>query len=99
GRRLHDLAHCALVFVPLDPPADMPKVGRVRLDPFARLRLLADAYGLAPDRSELVEIMGRRIAGGSDFVQRRVAAGDPAFTKLWSNKGYRGRYKARQRWF
>ena len=59
GTRLHDLARLALMTVPIDTPEDAARTGRGGLDPFTRLRVVADAYGLARDR---VRARGRRRA-------------------------------------
>ncbi|HWA63683.1 MAG TPA: phosphotransferase [Caulobacteraceae bacterium] len=49
GRRLHDVAHLAWQFVELGPThPDAAQAG-------AHLRLIADAYGLGPERADLVE--------------------------------------------
>ena len=48
GSRVYDLARLALMTVPVDTPEDAARTGRGDLDPFARLRVVADAYGLAP---------------------------------------------------
>ncbi|MHB1785426.1 MAG: phosphotransferase [Acidimicrobiales bacterium] len=47
GRRLYDLAQLAKMCVPLDTPEDAAVWGRGSLDPFFRLRVVADSYGLA----------------------------------------------------
>ncbi len=48
GRPLFDLAVMARMCVPLDTPADAAVWGLGSLDPFRRLRLVADSYGLPP---------------------------------------------------
>ncbi len=47
GRRVYDLARLALMTVPLDTPEDAARTNRGGLDPFTRLRVVADGYGLA----------------------------------------------------
>jgi hypothetical protein len=99
GRRIFDLAAFASMCVPLDAPADAGRTGRSGLDPFTRLRLIADAYGLPPGRGELVRLISARFEHGADFVQRRVDAGIPAFVQMWQASGGRERYDRRRRWF
>lgn len=99
GSRVFDLAALASMCVPLDAPGDAPRTGWAPLDPFARLRVAADAYGLPPDRSELVERIAESMAGESAFVQRRVEAGEDAFVKMWQQMGGKARYKRRRLWF
>jgi len=99
GSRTFDLASFARMCVPIDAPEDAAVVGFADRDPFARLRLVADAYGLAPDRSELVDTLGLQIAHRGAFVRRRVEAGDAAFKKMWNDTGGAARYERRHRWF
>jgi hypothetical protein len=99
GRRTFDLAAFASMCVPLDAPIDAARNGRAGLDPFTRLRLIADAYGLPPGRGELVELISARFEHGGDFVQRRVDAGIPAFVQMWHESGGRERYERRRDWF
>ena len=50
GRREYDVAQLAKMCVPLDTAEDAARLGRGSLDPFARLRVVADHYGLPADR-------------------------------------------------
>jgi hypothetical protein len=99
GRRTFDLAAFASMCVPLDAPNDLGRSGRSGLDPFTRLRLVADTYGLPPGRDELVGLIAERFEHGGDFVQRRVDAGIPAFVQMWQEAGGRERYERRRLWF
>jgi hypothetical protein len=99
GRRTFDLASFASMCVPLDADEDAARTGRSGLDPFTRLRVVADAYGLPSDRRELVDLIGDRFASGGEFVQRRVDAGIEAFVEMWNMMGGKERYERRQRWF
>ena len=61
GRRLHDLATFARMNVPMDADDDAVLLGRTPpFDPFRRLRVVADAYGLPPDRRRAARRPGRR---------------------------------------
>ena len=48
GRPVYDLAHLARFWVPIDDDFDQARVGWHPTDQPARLRLVADAYGLGP---------------------------------------------------
>ena len=100
GRRAWDLAAFARMCVPIDTPEDAARTGRGDLDPFGRLRVIADAYGLAPaDRTLLVDLLGDQIERAGEFVERRVAAGEQAFVEMYQAMGGRARYDRRRRWF
>ncbi|MDQ2728103.1 MAG: phosphotransferase [Actinomycetota bacterium] len=99
GRPLYDLAVMARMCVPLDTPEDAAVWGRGSLDPFRRLRIVADSYGLPPDRDELVRIIERQMAYGGEFVRRRVERGEPAFVEMWERMGGQARYDRRRDWF
>ena len=100
GRRVFDLAAFATMCVPLDTEDDAARLGRAGLDVPARLRLLADAYGLdAAQRAELLVVIGERVRDGGQFVLRRVQAGEPAFVQMWQDMGGMARYDRRRAWF
>jgi hypothetical protein len=101
GRRLHDLSQLAKMCVPLDTADDAARLGRRPFDPFGRLRIVADAYGLPPDRSALLDVIGesmRRSRTGG-FVAERVQRGEPAFIAMWNEMGGVARYERRYEWF
>ena len=99
GTRVWDVACFARMCVPIDSPEDAVRMRRPVGDPFRRLRLVADAYGLPPDRTELVELLGMQTSAGGWFVKRRVDAGDEAFTRMWKETGGAERYDRRRDWF
>ena len=99
GRRVWDVAAMARMCVPIDTDEDAARTGRAGLDPFTRLRVVADAYGLAPDeRPDLVEALVMQADHGGAFVRRRVEAGEPAFVAMWEQMGGQERYDRRARW-
>jgi len=100
GRPVYDLAQMARMCVPIDDDVNAARLGWEPADRAARLRLVADAYGLeAPGRRELSEILAAAMARGGEFVRRRVEAGDPNFIKMWNEMGGQARFDNRRRWW
>jgi len=99
GRRVFDLASLAIMCIPLDSPADAARTGRDDLDPFRRLRLVADAYGLPSNRNDLVAAIAERFADLGTSVRRRAENGDVAFKAMWVEIGGQERYVRRRDWF
>jgi hypothetical protein len=80
GERLHDVAHVCWQYVPLGPAATAPA---------ERVRLIADAYGLA-DRDHLIETVlwwQDRCWRG---IEAAADAGEPAMVRLRDLGGSRG---------
>lgn len=83
GRPLWDLAFSAWYWVPVVPEEIRGIEGMGGLDALRRLRVLADAYGLDDaGRHTLVELFPLVTESCRLFVARRVASGDPIFTKI-----------------
>jgi len=99
GRRVHDLAAFACMCVPLAAEEDAVMLGRGPSDPFHRLRVVADGYGLDEDRGPFVDAIAEWIARGGEFVLRHVEAGEPAFIQMWEETGGMARYDRRRAWF
>lgn len=100
GRRNHDLAAFARMCVPIDDDTNAERLGWSPADRPARLRLVADAYGLtAAQRSELLACLDASIAGGGEFVRRRVEAGEQAFIEMWNAMGGLERFDRRRTWW
>jgi aminoglycoside phosphotransferase (APT) family kinase protein len=100
GRPLYDLACFARMCVPVDDDLGASRLGWEAADRPARLRLLADTYGLdGAQRLELVEIVAGSIGRGGEFVRRRVDAGDENFIKMWDEMGGVARFDRRRRWW
>jgi hypothetical protein len=100
GRPLYDLVQFARMCVPVDDDLSAARLGWTPADRLARLRLVADAYGLdLAERHELHRILSDSIAGGGEFVRRRVEAGDPNFIQMWNEMGGMERFDRRRRWW
>jgi aminoglycoside phosphotransferase (APT) family kinase protein len=83
GRPLWDVAFAAWYWVPTLPPRAAEAEGMAGLDPARRLRVFADACGLdAAERPALLELLPAVVEANRRFVDGRVAAGDPVFTRL-----------------
>lgn len=99
GRPVYDLAQLAKMCVPIDTPEDAARLGRGSLDPFRRLRVVADSYGLPPDRGPFLDVLQEAIATGVEFVRRRVERGEEAFVAMWNQMGGQARDDRRLAWF
>jgi hypothetical protein len=81
---------------PVRDPSD-PVAGMEGLDPFARARVIADAYGLdAAERAALPEVFVDRLS--ISLVERRAAAGERAFIEMLARQGGPGRARRRREW-
>ncbi len=103
GRAVYDLARFAVLCVPVNFEQSEARLGwrpRTAVAKAARVRLIADSYGLgAADRAELLAALAERIDNAGAFVRRRVAEGDEHFTKMWHDSGGAQRLVRLKRWF
>lgn len=101
GRPVYDLACFARMCVPIDDDENRARFWWNDDDDLpARLRLVADTYGLGrEERAEVVRALDNAIAHGGEFVQRRVDAGDPNFTAMWAEMGGMARFDRRRAWW
>jgi hypothetical protein len=100
GRPIFDLAAFARMCVPIDDDQSARRLGFEMMDRPARLRLVADTYGLGGnERRELIAHLDRSMRGGGAFVQRRIEAGDPNFVRMLEEMGGMERYGRRRRWW
>jgi len=100
GRPVYDLAQLARLCVPIDDEFDQARLGWRPADRPARLRLVADAYGLDRDgRAELLTAMNDAIARIEAAVRRSVDAGDANSMALWNRTGGGERFERRRRWW
>jgi hypothetical protein len=100
GRPVYDVAHLARLCVPIDDDFDQARLGWRPADRSARLRLVADAYGLDRNgRAELLSAMNDAIARVEGAVRRGVDAGAPNVIAMWNRTGGSERYDRRRRWW
>jgi Phosphotransferase enzyme family len=101
GRPAYDLAQMARMCVPVDDALDAARQGwRADAVTPARVRLVADAYGLsASGRQELFDALDRSMKSGGEFVRRRVEAGEAAFVAMWESIGGMARFDRRRDWW
>jgi len=100
GRRVYDLAAFARMNVPIDTDDDAVLLGRTPpFDPFRRLRIVADAYGLPPGRHDFLDAVAAGVARGGQFLQRRLDEGNEAFIKMVAESGGMAKFDRRRVWF
>lgn len=100
GRPVYDLAQFARMCVPIDDGVNAGRLGWGDADRPARLRLVADEYGLdRAGRAELLSVLDDSMARAGEFVRRRVEAGDPNFMAMWHEMGGQERFDRRRRWW
>jgi hypothetical protein len=100
GRPEYDLAQLARMCVPIEPPVDAAKIGWHPVDRPARLRIVADAYGLdAAGRQLLFDALLDTADVAREFVLRRVEAGDPNFAMMYEFFGGAERYDRRRQFW
>ena len=100
GRRVHDLATFARMNVPIDSDEDAALLGRSGpFDPLRRLRVVADAYGLSPGRSEFLDALTDGVQRGGQFLQRRLDDGNEAFRQMVEATGGMVKFDRRRAWF
>lgn len=89
----------ARYWVPMLDPGSAAAVHPSGLDAPARLRILADGYGLsAEDRAELPGVIEQATEVCRAFVARRVADGDPGYVRALTEHGGWERWGRAQTW-
>lgn len=100
GRPVYDLAQMARVCVPMDGEVDRARLGYRPADLPARLRIVADAYGLDRDgRAELLTTMDVAFARIEAAMRRALDAGDQNAKALWDRTGGSERFDRRRQWW
>jgi hypothetical protein len=100
GRGTYDVAQFCRVCVPIEDDFDQARLGWHPADRPARLRLIADVYGLDRNgRAELLLAMEDAI-DRVEAVARRVAdGGDPQGVQMLNQTGGIEKYDRRRRWW
>ncbi|MFG2427051.1 phosphotransferase [Streptomyces sp. NPDC048590] len=99
GRALWDIAMAARYWVPMLDPESAAALHPRGLDAAARLRVLADGYGLsADDRAELPGVVEQATEVCRAFVGRRVAEKDPVRLRALAERGGWERWDRAQSW-
>ncbi len=100
GRPAYDLAQLARLCVPIEDDVDRARIGWRPADRPARLRLVADAYGLDSDgRAELLTAMEDAIDRIEATARRSVDAGEPNAVAILKRTGGIEKYDRRRRWW
>jgi Phosphotransferase enzyme family len=91
GSRAEELAYSARAFAPLAPGTDVDRAG-------ARLRLLADGYGLdEAGRTGLGSVLGRPVQAMADLLRRGHETGEQPWARLW-DEGHGRMWQADAGW-
>ena len=100
GRPVYDVAQFARVCVPIEDDFDQTRLGWRPADRPARLRLVADAYGLDREgRAELLSAMDDAIDRIEAAIRRSVDSGDPNAVTTLRRTGGIEKYDRRRRWW
>jgi aminoglycoside phosphotransferase (APT) family kinase protein len=100
GRALWDVAQFARMCIPIDDDATAARLGWEPSDKPARLRAIADAYGLdRSQRAALPAVMAQSIDRGEAFVRRRIEAGEASFVRVLDEQGGAARFDRRRRFW
>ncbi len=100
GRPIHDLAHLARLCVPLEHKVDRERMGWLPADHPARLRLIADSYGL--DQAGRMALLPA-IDAALDQIEKHAREGfegqDAAMAEATARTGGIEKYDRRRRWW
>ena len=99
GRPIWDLAMTARYWVPMLDPDSATAAYPRQPEPFARLRLLADAYRLSwPERAALPLVIEQATDVCRAFVAARVGRGDPGYLAALARNGGWERWDRLRAW-
>ena len=99
GRPVWDVVMTARYWAPLADSRSAAVAGLDHLDPFRRVRVLVDAYGLDRDaREAFVSVFDQATAVCRAFVSARVAAGEAGFVAALEEHGGWERWDRLEGW-
>ncbi|MDH6521728.1 hypothetical protein M2163_001281 [Streptomyces sp. SAI-135] len=99
GRPVWDVAMAARYWVPMLDPVSAAALYPAALDAPARLRILAESYGLsAGERTVLPGVIEQATEVCRAFVTRRVADGDAVYLQALQDRGGWERWDRMQTW-
>ncbi|TLS41167.1 aminoglycoside phosphotransferase family protein [Streptomyces montanus] len=99
GRPLWDVAMTARYWVPMLDPVSAAALYPAGQAAPARLRILADSYGLSPrERAELPGVIEQATDTCRAFVADRVADGDPVYIQALAERGGWQRWDRMHSW-
>ena len=100
GRPVYDVAQFARVCVPIDNEFDRHRLGWVDADRPARLRLIADSYGLTrAGRNDLLDAIDDALEQIERAARRSIAGGDAAAVATVERTGGLAKYDRRRDWW
>jgi hypothetical protein len=100
GRRVYDIAQLARLCVPIEGEFDQTRLGWKPADRPARLRLVADAYGLdRDDRAELLAAVDDAVDRIEATARRSVDERDAHATAMLDTTGGIEKYDRRREWW
>ncbi|WP_432877243.1 phosphotransferase [Kribbella sp. CA-245084] len=100
GRAIYDVAQLARLCVPIEDDFDQARIGWRRSDRPARLRLVADAYGLDRcGRAELLTAMNDALARIEAAAWRSIDAGGSNAVARMNRAGGIEKFDRRRRWW
>lgn len=98
GRPVWDVAQAAGYWCPLTDPELADEIRRPTFDPFHRLAVFVDAYGLGEDeRQTFVDVYIETEEVSVKFVLGQIAQGHRHFTEMWRNGG-EARFERKMGW-
>lgn len=99
GRPLWDVAMAARYWVPMLDPVSASALYPAGLDAPARLRILADSYGLTSrERDGLPGVIEQATQTCRNFVADRVSEGEPVYVRVLADRGGWERWDRVQAW-
>ncbi|GAB3434616.1 phosphotransferase [Flindersiella endophytica] len=100
GRPVYDVAQLARLCVPIEDDFDQERIGWRPADRPARLRLVADAYGLDRDgRVELLAAVDDALSRIEAAARRSLDVGDPNTVAMMNRRGGIEKFDRRRRWW